>query len=229
MNILNMIIRMTFLGLAVLAGAGTAEANIVMRLADFQQSPSGTGSFEVLLDNNGVSSVYVAGFSFQLDLPTPSGVQYQGVSTATVSAPYVFAGVGGETFLGAGNFDFSNDAFPNTSFSASDIDWLSSAADPVNPGLPAIEVAGGTTFGLGLVTYSFLPGGPGGLVPVNFVGAGTSLSNANGDPITFTAEGGNIELQAVPEPSTFAIGLLAAGAIALAARRRRVSKADQAD
>lgn len=202
------------LPLFALAAARDAPAGVVFRLGAFQQTSSGTGSFEVIIANKGGGpAVDIAGFSFQLSVPDPavSGVVFQGVSTQTVSNPYIFNGIGAATV--DSNFQFSFDAFPNSTFVASDTDFANDA----------VTLGPDSSFGLGLVTYSFDPGGSGGSVPVSFVdvnGAGTSLSDGNGNAILFTAEGGSIELQSVPEPSTLAIGLLVAACLGLSLRRR---------
>ena len=81
----------------------------------------------------------------------------------------------------------------------------------------------GDLFGLAHVTYSVDSGAPAGPVVVSLVPAGTSLSDNNGGPVSFTTSNGTITISttSVPEPSS--IVLVGLG-VALAAMFHRVVK-----
>ena len=196
-------------GLSALAcGPTAANADFVMSIGDYEQTSALSGTFEVTLSNTDPTTYYVAGFSFELMLPSSSGIQFTGASTATVANPYIFNGTGSATI--DPGFVFSYDSFPNTSFTASDTEFTYSS----------IAIASGSSFGLGLVSYTISPNAPPGSVPISFVSDGTSLSDADGNAISFTTQGGSIRANAIPEPSSFV--LLITSAAALAASRRCV-------
>ena len=200
---------MLFAGLlAATLGPSPAKADFVMSIGNYHQTSPLAGTFEVTLSNTDATTYNVAGFSFELMLPSSSGVQFTAATTATVAHPYLFSGSGAATV--DPSFMFSYDPFPNTSFTASDTEFTYSS----------IAVAPGSTFGLGLVSYSISPNAPTGTVPISFIALGTGLSDAIGNAIPFTTSGGSIQVQpaSVPEPASFV--LLALSTATLAAVRK---------
>src|SRR5204863_7229828 len=89
----------------------------------------------------------------------------------------------------------------------------------------------GQTFGLGLISYAVAAGAPPGDVPISFVAAGTSLSDASGAPIPFDTDARNgvihIRGPAVPEPSSLVLASIGLGTsllVVLLGRRERSLK-----
>ena len=111
--------------LALSLGSASNAGQVTLSVTPSVSTTAATGSFEVDLTNTSGSDVTVSAFSIQLDLSNLTGVVFTGVSTATTTGPYIFTGVGGEAFLGAG-FQFSFSTFPGTDLIASDSDFLSS-------------------------------------------------------------------------------------------------------
>jgi hypothetical protein len=187
---------------------GPARADLVLSIANLSGPTAGAGTFEVLLSSTGPPGGLdfdVASFSFGLNVPVGSGVEFTGADTATVSAPYLFAGVGiGSVDPG---FQLSPDVFPNSSFTGADVALA----------VPSITVHPGDAFGLGFIGYSVIPGAPGGMVQVSFDAVGTSLSDPSGNAIDFTtdASGGAIRISAVPEPCSLTLVATALLAIAI--------------
>jgi len=180
--------------------ASVHAGGLTMSLDDVTGPTAGKGTFEVLLANTnpaGEQSFDVASFSFQLSLPTSSGVQFTDATTATVSAPYIFQGTGGASV--DPNFKLSLDSFPNTNFSGSDAEFASRS----------ISVAPGDSFGLGFILYSIAANALPGDVPIAFVPDGTSLSDATGGGIGFQTDTSKgiipISSAAVPESSSLVL------------------------
>jgi hypothetical protein len=177
---------------------GPARADLVLSIANLSGPTAGAGTFEVLLSSTespGGLDFDIASFSFGLNVPSGSGVEFTGASTATVSAPYLFAGVGiGSVDPG---FQLSPDVFPNSGFAGADVALA----------VPSITVHPGDVFGLGFIRYSVLPGAPGGTVQVSFDPVVTSLSDPSGNPIDFMPDisGGAIRISAVPEPNSLVL------------------------
>ena len=193
-----------------------ALAGSVMSIGNVTGPTAGEGTFEVLLSNPaGGQSVDVASFSFELMVPANSGVEFTGVSTSTLSAPYIFDGTGGSTV--DPTFTLSLDAFPNTDFKGSDTEFT----------YPSISLAPGSVFGLALVSYSVSPSAPPGDVQITFVGDGTSLSDAEGKGIDFTKDitQGVIHIAgaAVPEPSSFVMAVVGVAAGLVVLRRTKTT------
>lgn len=195
--------------LALTNSPATAHAGLILSVGDYQQTSATGGTFEITLSNTDSQTYHVASFSFGLMLPASSGVQFAAVSTATVAHDYIFDGTGAASV--DPNFMFSFDVFPNTDFTASDTEFT----------MLSIAVAPGISFGLGLVTYEIGPGPPAGTVPISFVASGTSLSDADGNAIPFTSQGGSIQVQGVPEPSTLILLASAAATLLLVSSARR--------
>jgi hypothetical protein len=203
-----------FLSLVVLGGP--ARAGLVVSIANLTGPTAGAGTFEVLLSSTGSPgglAFDVVSFSFGLSVPAGSGVVFTAADTATLSAPYLFAGVGiGSIDPG---FQLSPDGFPNRSFTAADVALA----------VPSVTLHPGDVFGLGFIGYSVIPGGPGGTVQVSFDAVGTSLSDPSGNAISFTtdASGGAIRISAVPEPNSLTLVGMALLAVAIARGSRGVA------
>jgi hypothetical protein len=184
-----------------------AQANLQIIVASSTvTAPSMGNTFEVSIFNAGsTASVPIAGFSFGLSVPGGSGVTFTNATISTLTNPYIFAGF-------TSTPPFSNTAFPNQSFIASDI--------YDNTG--GIVVGPGATFGLGLITFDVASNFSN---PTTVTLAGfpsTSLSDDQAGNVTFTGLNGTISLSAVPEPATWAMmGLGASAMLGWCYRRRR--------
>ena len=141
------------MGIAFLAlirpSAPALAGGLVMSIDDVTGPTVGLGTFEVLLSNtepSGGQSFDVASFSFQLMVPSSSGIQFTGATTSTSGASYIFDGTGERSI--DPSFTLSPDPFPNAGFSGSDTEFT----------FASINVAPGDTFGLGFVFYAVQPG-----------------------------------------------------------------------
>ena len=209
------------LGIAFLAlirpSAPALAGGLVMSIDDVTGPTVGLGTFEVLLSNtepSGGQSFDVASFSFELMVPSSSGIQFTGATTSTSGASYIFDGTGGASI--DPSFTLSPDPFPNAGFSGSDTEFT----------FASINIAPGDTFGLGFAFYAVQPGAPAGDVAISLVSDGTSLSDATGARIDFQADASkgiiHVAGASVPEPTSLlliSIGL--APTLAAVGRRWR--------
>ena len=186
-----------------------------MSISNVTGPVAGVGTFEVLLSNTaapGGASFDVAGFSFELAVSSASGVQFTAADTATITAAYLFDGVGGAAVDPA--FTLSLDPFPNTSFAGSDIAFL----------VPSIMLNPGDVFGLGLISYSVAPNAPPGDVQISFIPAGTSLSDAVGVMVDFETDSSQgiirVAGAVVPEPTTLALAITAISLTTITSARK---------
>ena len=173
---------------------------LIMSLDNVTGPTAGKGTFEVLLANTnpaGGQSFDVASFSFQLSLPTGSGVQFTDATTATVKRPVHFPG--DRRRIGRPEFQAIPRPVPEPRFHR--------VGHRVH--IPEHFGRTGDSFGLGLISYSINSSAPPGDVPISFVAAGTSLSDAAAAPINFQTDAaqGIIHLSsaAVPEPSSLVL------------------------
>jgi len=177
-------------------GAPSRGGGLTLNLDNFQQTSATTGSFEVDLANNSGSSATVSDFSIELQLSGLAGVVFTGASMNTTAFPYIFAGVGNGPPL-------SLATFPTTDFAGGDSVFI---GPPYYVTLPSS--GSGSTVGLALVTYDTSAARPGTAL-INFVSAGTSADDSNGNPITlnYSTPAGQIVVSrsVVPEPSTLVI------------------------
>jgi hypothetical protein len=186
-----------FAGIAILLtlGATRAEASLIFLAPTIDALPGTTGTFDILLENTGPSSVAVGGFSFGISTTNPS-ILFTDATINTVSAPYIF---GTDSLFGP---DIALPP-PGTSLTAND--------NPASVG--SYDVAAGATVGLGNVSYSISSTSPFGEFAITFAGFPTSalVNSAGADiPIT-TLSNGSFEV--TPEPSSIllALGGLLAG------------------
>jgi hypothetical protein len=210
----------------VLATPGTLQADIILDLSPSSAASSGTGEFDVLLTNTGLTSQGVAAFSFGLTTSSSSGVNFTSAgytSSSGGSSPpiYIFTG---------NSFDQTFSApLSIGSLSGGTLPASSIVADDGTADGSAVNVASGSTVLLGSVTYTVASGTPAGPVTVSFDSTATSLTDGNFNSISFTANPGTITVTAaaVPEPSTFALCAIAAfGFLGFEWRRRRTLAAN---
>ncbi len=185
--------------------------------------PGSTGSFDILLLNTnsaGGASFNVASDNLAVSISGSAGITITNVTTSTV-ATYIFEQSIDTNF----GLPFASINSPPTSFSAND-------AGDVAAGYPGFQVvAPGQTYGLALVSYMISSTAPSGVVDtisINSINAGTSLSDDQGNLLSFTPMNGSISLlsSSVPEPASI-IPAATAVLIGIAAawRRRRSSTA----
>jgi len=196
--------------LAILAFLGIADpsrAGLIIEAPTITAAPGQSGSFDILIYSTG-GSYQVAADTIELSLSGLAGVSLTDVSIATTTS-YLFVDPG----VTNGGGPFSLDAFPNTAFQAADSEFGS---------LGYVQIDPGVKFGIAHVSFLVDPGaalGERGLI----LGAGTSLSDINGDPIGFEAIDGVVNV--VPEPST--VVLVSVGMLcSLAYARKRGLRGD---
>jgi hypothetical protein len=195
--------------LALLALAAPSRAGLVLIAQDSATKPGGTGAFDVSLENEASStqSVTVGGFSVDLKLANTNAVTFTAIN-ANTSLTYIFTSSGSFGFLGA--------------VSGGGIE--ATGNDLALPPADGVTLAPGTSFGLAHILYQAAADAAG-TVPVPFVsiGAGTSLADAAGQPITsFTTRDAIISV--VPEPSGLTLLALGfAASMATVHLRRRSS------
>jgi hypothetical protein len=194
--------------LALLALATPSRAGLVMIAQDSATQPGGTGSFDVILENESTSmqSVTVGGFSVDLKLANTNAVAFTAIN-ANTTLPYIFTSSGSFGFIGT--------------VLGSGIEVTGN--DLALPPADGVTLDPGKSFGLAHILYQ-VAANAGGTVPVPFVsiGAGTSLADAAGNPITsFVTDNGVINV--VPEPSSFTLFALGLAASMVVVRLRRRS------
>jgi hypothetical protein len=152
----------------------------------------------------------VSSFSVELSVLAASGINFTGVNTNTLAAPYIFG------TLQTPPFSFS--AFPTTDFTASDLDATPPGFRNLNPG---------DVVGLAHVSFSVNPATPLGPVIVTIVPANTLVADVTGAPIPFTPVNGTITIVpttvSTPEPSSLALAAIGAGGLLFAFRRRKAA------
>jgi hypothetical protein len=177
--------------------APACRADLVIEAPDVTLAPGSSGSFDVLITSTG-GSFDVASDTVELTLSGLSGVSFTGASIATIT-PYIY-GADSATTTGS-TFTFSSS--PGTTLEV--FDFLLT--------LGAQTIGAGDVFGLVNVTYSVDPGATPGASGTLALGTDTSLADAVGNNVSFTALDGSITIaSAVPEPTS--VVLLAVGGIA---------------
>jgi hypothetical protein len=182
--------------------------------------PGSTGSFDILLINtnsSGGASFNVASDNLAVSLLGPVDITITSVSLTT-SATYIFAQSIDTNF----GLPFATINNPPTSFASND-------AGDVAAGYPGFQlVSPGQTYGLAHVTYAISSTATGGVdtISIHSINVGTSLSDPQGNPLSFTAMNGSISLLSVPEPASIISAATAVLiGIAVAWGRRRSSAA----
>jgi hypothetical protein len=190
---------------ALLFAAGVAQADLIVAVQSVTASAGSTGdTLDVTLADTGPAAVTVQGFSFGLS-PVNPGISFTAATTATTLASYIF---GADSFFGP-EIDTSNG--PSLTASDEDSTFL------------GVTVSANSTVGLGHVFFNVASSVPAGQYSVNLTAPATSLSDpANNDipidslvagTLTVTSRDG-----AVPEPSTWLLGLI--GAVLLVSATR---------
>lgn len=191
-----------------------------------ETSTAFTGSFQVNLANVTDTSnpaPSVSNFTIQLELNPSQGIQFTGISQNTVDSNnkgnYIFNNIGGAAELG-NSYQFSTDTFPNSSFTASDSDFLGST--PTNGASPAVTLNQGDSFGLALITFS-ATSATAGTAFLNFLSSGTSIADTSGNTVNYDSSSGSIEVNiaSVPEPGTITLLAMAASVGMIMDRRGR--------
>ncbi len=180
-----------------------ARADMVFSIESVTGAPGSTGTFDVLLTNTGPSDQNIAAFNFELTT-SDTNITFTDVTTSTTTATYIFP-----------SSAFGPDI---TTFA---IDQSVEAGD-VDDTLLGTDIAAGATYGLGNVSYSIDPGALNGEVAgIDFVAyPQTSLTDSDGNNVSFTANSGTITVQTstVPEPSA-AFDIILFGAWLISRRR----------
>ena len=199
---------LALVALALAPSPTSALADLTISVLSSAAPVGGSGSFDALLSNSGTASFQVSGFSVELTVATGSGVKFTAASVATTAAPYLFG-----TFQSPP--PFSNITSPTTDFIASNTSFT--------PPNYYIVVAPGASFGLEHVTDSVAPGTAIGPITVTVadLGGGTSLSDVNGNAISFAATNGTIAPFSVPEPTSIGLMSAAMASVALTALARQ--------
>ncbi len=186
------ILSAAFAGFLPCAGP-PARAGITVSVQSVSAAAGTSGNtLEVDVQNTG-ASVDIAAFSFEILVPSGSGVTFTGADISTSLATYIFAG---NSFFGP-DIAFST----GTTLDAGDLAVTGSTT-----------LGSGGTLGLGLVSFDLAAGAPLGPVTVSLTGYPfTSLTDPDQSNVPIdTLEAGTITISggAVPEPSSLILGTL---------------------
>lgn len=187
--------------------AAPASASILFSMQPaIASAGSSNVTFDVLISNDGPTSVTVGGFAFEI-LVGSADITFTGASDGTTTAPYIFAG----------NSSFA--PLLGTSPPGQTMD----VSDNVFTPFSGTVLAAGSTFGLGLISFDVSPAAINQILAVTFNQSNSSLASDTGDPITIdTFLAGSITITDVPEPATVGlVGLTLAGCAALRYRKRQ--------
>lgn len=207
----KLLTRIALTLLVAATAAHHASASIVLSTEPVTATPGSSGSFDVLLTNEGPDAQNIAGFNFSITTGD-ANITFTDVTTATTTAPYIFS-----TSL------FGPDIVTTTSGQnvvAGDLDGSASGA--------GTDVAAGQTFGLGLVSFTVDGAAtPSEVATLTFDPyPATSLSDSDANNVDFTTQDGSITIVsnviATPEPGQFlpvALGLAALLAFRLRKRQ----------
>ncbi len=196
-----------FLLYSVPARAGLLEISIESPI-NVNAGTSGDG-FDVLLTNLSGPAVSLAGFTFEISVPS-TDILLSAANTATLLDPYIFSG---KSLFG-----------PNITVANTGQDL--SASDLYSVIGSGITLGAGATVGLGHILFDVSATAHSETVPVTFAAfPATSLSDdlANNVPINTLTNGQIDIIGTVPEPS-YLLLLLTAGAFLLVGRTLRVSR-----
>lgn len=177
----------------------------------------GTGSFDLVVTDDGPGSISVQSSAFEISVGT--GVTITGADFSTgATYPYIFTG---DSFAIINGIPLYSNPLPAQTLTG---------GDGTNDGA-GITLTPGESLGLADVLFSVSPSAALGPVAISFIGTPTvadsnNLSDPNGTAIpvaTFT--GGTIDIvsasSSTPEPSSILLTLAGAGALAGWARRKR--------
>jgi hypothetical protein len=192
---------------AALGSGASCRADLVITAPNVPVAPGSSGSFDVLITSTG-GTFNVASDTVELSLLGLSGVTFTGVSIDTVT-PYIYGALSATT--AGSTFTFST--FPGTQFETFDF-ILSTGATTIGPG---------DSFGLVNVQYSVAADAVVGSSGALTFGPDTSLADATGMPVAFTAQNGSITVSAavIPEPSSVALLAIGCAAVVVGSAKRR--------
>ncbi len=199
-----------FAALFVLTSATWARADLIVAAQTVTANAgSSNNTLEMVLQNTGVASVNIAGFSFGVST-AGTDITFTSADVNTVTLPYIFAG---HSLFGP-----TISTSTGHSLTASDVDSNPSGTD----------VGPASAVGLGRLLFDVAPGATPGAHTVTITPfPTTSLTDSNGNnvPITTMVDGVIIVTagpQLVPEPASLSSAAVAlvAGAWIFVRRRR---------
>ena len=200
------------IGHPITARAGSLVVEVVPANTNVTAGSAGTLELD-LLNTSSTQSFNVAGFQFELQVPSNSGVLFTNATTSTAAATYIFAGNSTADSLFGGSLIVSPPPPPATSdLQGFDTVATSGTFTTLNPG---------NSFGLGLISFTVGASAASGTVPVSIIPFdintapnGTLISDNQGGSIPFTTSNGTITIRqetVVPEPSTFTLTIVGGG------------------
>jgi hypothetical protein len=197
----------------LLATALPARAGIIVSVESVSANAGTTGNtLEVDVTNTGPNAVDIAAFSFEISVPSGSGVTFTGADTSTSMNPYIFTG---NSFFGP-QIGTPSGTPLGTTLDASDLATSGSTT-----------LSTGETLALGRVSFDVAGSAPNGPVTVSFSGfVPASLSDPNQNTIPIdTLTNGTITISqgAVPEPSSLVSATLGVLGAAWLIRRMRAT------
>jgi hypothetical protein len=198
--------RLLIIVVIALLGAMGARAEVIVSAPVAGLGIGETGHFDILLTNEGIRSLGIGAFSFDIVAGSPA-LNFVGATTMTAAVPYIFAG---------NSFDVSN-GFPLATKTG--VDLL--ASDAPDNGI-AFVAGGGQTVSLGQVFFTIAPTATG-PIAITFQVPGTSLSDLSGGAILPTLVNGEASITPAPLPIPLVAGSLLIFSLAcgrLAARPR---------
>jgi hypothetical protein len=205
------------IGHPITARGGSLVVEVVPANTNVTVPPGFAGTLELDLLNpsTNTQSFNVAGFQFELQVPISSGVLFTNATTSTTAAPYIFAGNSiADSFFG-GSLIVTPPPPPATNdLLGFDTVAISNSYTTLNPG---------SSFGLGLISFTVDASAASGVVPVSIIPF--DINTANGtlisdnqipaSSIPFTMSDGTITIQpgtiVVPEPSTLMLTIVGGG------------------
>ncbi len=195
---------------AALGSGAPCRADLVITAPNLSVAPGSAGSFDVLITSTG-GTFNVASDTVELSLIGLSGVTFTGVSIDTVT-PYIYGALSATT--AGSTFTFST--FPGTQFETFDF-ILSTGATTIGPG---------DSFGLVNVQYSVAADAVVGSSGALTFGPDTSLADATGLPVAFTAQNGSITVSGavIPEPSSVALLAIGCASTVVYSARKRFAR-----
>jgi hypothetical protein len=200
------------LALVIVLGIdASCHAGLVVEAPNITAAPGSSGSFDLIITSTG-GSFAVASDTVELSLTGLSNVSFTNVSINT-TAPYIYGANSATT--GGSTFTFST--FPGTQFETFDF-LLTLGAQTINPG---------DVFGLVDVQYSVAANATPGASGTLAFGPDTSLADASGNNVVFTAQNGSITISsstAIPEPSTAILLAVGCATVLVGSARRRCAR-----